>query len=67
MNDRSFYVERLTQRLRELRQLHQDDATFFVEASKALLSVARNDRERRDAEELLKLMKTARRLDLLKT
>jgi mevalonate kinase len=66
MNERNFYLERLAERLRELRQRHQDDATFFVEASKAMLSTARNEREHKDAEELLKLMKIARRFDLFK-
>jgi thermostable 8-oxoguanine DNA glycosylase len=65
MNDRNFYLERLTERLRELRQRYTDDrAAFYVEASKALLSVARNERERKDAEALLETMKTCRRAGL---
>jgi hypothetical protein len=55
----------LTERIRELRQRHyQDDATFFVELSNIMLSVARNDDERRQAEQLLKDMKAFRRLGL---
>jgi hypothetical protein len=64
MTERNFHCERLAERLRELRQLHQDDAAFFVEASKVLLAIARNDRKRREAESLLKEMKIARRVGL---
>ena len=64
MTDRNFYLERLAERLRELRQLHRDDTVFFIEASKVMRDLARNDRERMEADELLKLMKTCRRFGI---
>jgi hypothetical protein len=64
---RDIHLERLTERLRELRELHPDNATFYVEAAKVLLSSARNSRERREAEIILKDMRTAKRVGLFET
>jgi hypothetical protein len=62
---RDFTRERVMQRADELRQRHQGDhATYLVELSKVLLSTASNERERKEAEVMLKEAKTFRRLGL---
>ena len=62
MTDRIFYLERLYERGMELKEKHQGDhATYLVELAKLMMTNARNERERREAEVMLKEMKTARR------
>jgi hypothetical protein len=66
MTDRNFYLERLYERAMELKAKHQgDNATYLVELAKAMKTMARNDEERRQAEVMLKEMKTAGRFGLL--
>jgi hypothetical protein len=65
MTERDFISKRIVQRADELRRQHQGDhATYLVELGKVLLSTARNERERRDAEAMLNLARTSRRFGL---
>jgi hypothetical protein len=64
MTERSFFHERVVERARELRQKYPDPATYYVELSKLLLSLARDDREREEAEIMLKDMKSFKRLGI---
>lgn len=60
MTDRDFFLERLMERALELKAKHQGDhGTYLVELAKVMMQTARNDDERRQAESLLKGMKTA--------
>jgi hypothetical protein len=63
MTDRNFFLERFTERALELKEKHQGDhASYLVELAKVMMSTARNDDERRQAESLLEGMKMAQRL-----
>ena len=59
---RDFNKERLRARVAELSERHEDDADFKVEVAKLLVTVAGDERERRDAQSLVKLMTAAKRL-----
>ena len=62
MIDRNFFVERLTERIRELRRRCTDQETFLVELGQLLLSVERDEDERRVLESLLNTSKFFYRL-----
>jgi hypothetical protein len=65
MTTRDFHLERLMERVRELQVKHQGDhGTYMVELAKLLITNARNEKERKDWEVMLKEMKTAQRLSL---
>lgn len=61
MTTRDFNKERLKERVSELRERHEDEADFKIEVAKLLVTVAKDESERRDAQALLKLMKGAKR------
>ena len=53
-DDRNFYIERLTARIAELRQLHKDDdLKFKIEVTKLLETTARTPAERMTSQQLL--------------
>lgn len=51
--ERDFHHERLIERIAELRQLHDDDETFKLEAARLFEAMARNEAERVSAQQLL--------------
>ena len=57
-SERNFYMGRLIARITELRELHADDMTFKIEVTKLLETNARNENERKSAQQLLKLLKS---------
>ena len=56
--ERNFYMERLIARVTDLRELHTDDMTFKIEVTKLLETNARNEDERKSAQQLLRLLKS---------
>ena len=58
---RDFNKERLRARVSELSERHDSDADFKVEVAKLLVTVVGDERERRSAEQLVKLMTAAKR------
>jgi hypothetical protein len=63
MIERNFYTERFVERALELRRRCPDEATYQVELAKLLVGHARNDRERREWELMLKTTKLFQSLD----
>jgi hypothetical protein len=62
---RDFNTERFKRRVAELRDRHEDTATFMVETARLMVRTAKSERERRDAEAFLKTMVTARKFGVL--
>jgi hypothetical protein len=60
-NERSFYSERLVARIAELRQRHEDDATFKIEVSRLLATLARTEADRSLWKGLLGALTTLRK------
>jgi len=58
MAERNFFLERLMERALELQAKHQGNPeTYHVELSKLMMQNARNENERKEWEELLKVNK----------
>jgi hypothetical protein len=55
--EQDFWLKRFAERLTELRQRYPDDKVFYVEATKLQLTMARNDKERKEAKEFMKIFK----------
>jgi hypothetical protein len=62
---RNFLTERLIERARELRERYRGDyATYMVELAKLFMANARDEKERKEAQTMLKSMKTFKRIGL---
>ena len=57
MDERNFRTERLLERAEELRRQYPDQETYRVELAKVLIATARDEKERRTWEAMLKTMK----------
>lgn len=65
MTERNFLLERLMERAFELQAKHRGNhGTYLVELAKVMMQTARNEKERREAEIMLKEMRTAQRFSL---
>jgi hypothetical protein len=63
MTDRNFYLERIMERALELQAKHQGDLeTYRVELSKLLIANARDEKERKEWEQMLKIGKLFQRM-----
>jgi hypothetical protein len=62
---RTFLAERMVQRALELKAKHRGDrGTYMVELAKLFMASARDEKERREAQTMLKEMKAFKRIEL---